>query len=154
VATLAIQQSAPMDDWRRAADDLNKLGERTQAAGIQLGFHNHGFEFKEIDGVLIYDELLSRFDRKLVKSQFQVANAFDRGFDPALYLKKYPGRFLSLHLQDWLESEKKNVPVGQGSIDWKKLFMAAKDSGISYYFVEMDMDALKASYGYLHELKV
>lgn len=154
VATLAISPTAPMDEWRRAADELNKLGEATHKAGIQLGFHNHGFEFKKIDGVLIFDELMSRFDAKLVKSQFQVANAFDQDFDPVLYLKKYPGRFLSLHLQDWLVREKKNVPVGQGSIDWKKLFTAAKDSGIQYYFVEMDMDALKASYGYLHDLVV
>jgi sugar phosphate isomerase/epimerase len=154
VATLAIPPTAPMDEWRRAADEVNKFGEATRKAGIQLGFHNHGFEFQKIDGVLIYDELMSRFDRQLVRSQFQVANAFDEGYDPAFYLKKYPGRFLSLHLQDYLTSEKKNVPVGQGSIHWKEVFAAARHSGIQYIFVEMDMDALKASYPYLHGLQV
>ena len=154
VATLAIPPSAPIDDWRRAAGEMNKLGERTRRAGIQLGLHNHGFEFKRIGGDLIFDELMGRLDPKLVKSQFQVADAFNQGFDPALYLKKYPGRFLSLHLQDWLTSEKKYVPVGQGSIDWKRLFRAAKASGIDYYFVEMDMDALSASSRYLRDLKV
>ncbi len=154
VATLAIPASAPMDEWRRAADEMNKLGEGTRKAGIQLGFHNHGFEFKKIDGVLIFDELMSRFDQGLVKSQFQVANAFSLGFDPAVYLTKYPDRFLSLHLQDWLAGEKKEVPVGQGSIDWKRLFTAAKAGGIQYYFVEMGMDALKASCRYLSDLKV
>jgi hypothetical protein len=44
--------------------------------------------------------------------------------------------------------------VGQGSIDWKQVFTAAKKGGIKYYFVEMDMAALKASYPYLHALKV
>jgi sugar phosphate isomerase/epimerase len=153
VATLAIPQSATMDDWRRAADEMNKLGERTWRAGIQLGFHNHDFEFREIGGVLIFDELMSRFDPRLVKSQFQVSVA-SLGFYPATVLAKYPGRFLSLHLQDWSAAEKKEVPVGKGSIDWTKLFAAAKTGGIEYYFVEMDMDALKASYRYLHELKV
>lgn len=154
VATLAIPPDAPMDEWRRAAGEMNKLGERTRKAGIQLGLHNHGFEFREIDGVLVFDELMGRFDPKLVKSQFQVASAIGLGIDPAIYLTKYPDRFLSLHLQDWLVREKKEVPVGQGSIDWKRLFTAAKASGIEYYFVEMGMDALKTSYRYLSDLKV
>lgn len=153
VATLAIPAAAPMDQWRRAADEMNKLGEKTQKAGIQLGFHNHGFEFKQLDGVLIFDELMSRFDRKLVKSQFQVS-IISQGFDPADYLAKYPGRFLSLHLQDWSAATKRQAPVGQGSIDWKKLFAAAKKANVKYYFVEMNMDALKASYSYLRTLKV
>jgi len=154
VATLAISPQAPMDDWRRAAGVLNKLGERTRKAGIQLGFHNHGFEFKEIGGVMIFDELMSRLDASLVKSQFQVASVFSLGIDPITYLTKYPGRFLSFHLQDWSIAEKKEVPIGQGSIDWRRVFTAAKTSGISYYFVEMGMDALKVSYPYLRHLRV
>jgi len=154
VATIPMPKSATLDDWKRAADEMNKLGEGTHKAGIQLGFHNHGFEFREIGGVLIFDELMARFDKKLVKSQFQVADAFRLGYDPVTYLKKYSGRFLSLHLQDWLTADKKYVPVGQGSIDWKNLFMAAKASHPKNYFVEMDMEALKASYGYLQGLKV
>jgi sugar phosphate isomerase/epimerase len=74
------------------------------------------------------------------------------GFDPAEVLQKYPGRFASLHLQDWSVPDKKMMPVGQGSIDWKKLFAAAKKAGVKNYFVEMDMNALKASYPYLHRL--
>lgn len=153
VATLAMPATALMDDWRRAADEMNRLGEKTQKAGIQLGFHNHGFEFKEIGGVLIFDELMSRFDRKLVKSQFQVSIA-SLGFDPAAFLTKYPARFLSLHLQDYSAGPGRQVPVGQGSMDWKKLFAANRAGGAKYYFVEMGMEALKASYPYLHALTV
>jgi sugar phosphate isomerase/epimerase len=153
VATLAIPTSATMDDWRRAADEMNKLGERTQKAGLELGFHNHNFEFRDIDGVLIFDELMNRFDPKLVKSQFQVS-VISQGFDPVTYVTKYPGRFLSLHLQDWSATTKRQVPVGQGSIDWKKLFAAAKKGGMKYYFVEMNMGFLKASCPYLRGLEV
>ncbi len=153
VATLAIPRTATMDDWRRAADECNRLGERTQKAGIQLGFHNHDFEFRNIGGVVIFDELMKRFDPKLVKSQFQVS-VVRMGVDPAEVVAKYPGRFLSLHLQDWSAGQKKEVAVGQGSIDWKKLFKAAKKSGARYYFVEMEMGLLKDSYPFLHKLKV
>ncbi len=153
VSTFALRHDAAMADWMQAADDLNKLGEQTQKAGIQLGFHNHDFEFKEIDGVLIYDQLMKELDPKLVKMQFQVA-VISLGYEAASFLTKYPGRFISLHLVDWSVAEKKIVPMGRGSIDWKKLFTAAKTGGIKNYFVEMDWELMQASVPYLRKLKV
>ncbi len=153
VATYGVPKSGTLDDWRRAADDTNTLGEQTRKAGMQLGFHNHLFEFQQIGGALIFDELMKRWDRELVKSQFQV-NVLSLGLDPITFLMKYPGRFLSMHLQDWSTTAQKEVPIGQGSIDWKKLFATARKSGVSNYFVEMDMESLKASYPYLHSLNV
>jgi sugar phosphate isomerase/epimerase len=153
VATFALQRDATLADWTQAADELNKIGEQTHKAGIQLGFHNHDFEFKEIDGVLIYDELMKKLDPKLVKMQFQVA-VISLGYEAVTYLTKYPGRFISLHLVDWSAAEKKIVPIGTGSIDWKKLFAAAKTGGIKNYFVEMNWDLMQASVPYLHKLKV
>lgn len=153
IATMAIPRTAPLDDWKRAAEEANRFGERARAAGMQLAFHNHGFEFREIDGVLIFDELMRRFDKELVKSQFQVS-ILNMGFDPAEVMAKYPGRIASLHLQDWSETEKKTVPVGRGVIDWPKLFRGAKSGGIKYYFVEMNMEAMVASFPFLKALKV
>ena len=57
-----------------------------------------------------------------------------------------------MHLQDWSAADKKQVAVGQGVVDWKKLFAAAKTGGVKNYFVELNLEALKASYQYLHEL--
>jgi sugar phosphate isomerase/epimerase len=94
---------------------------------------------------------MRQFDAKLVKMQFQVA-VISLGYEAATYLAKYPGRFLSLHLADYSTAEKKAVPVGSGVVDWKKLFAAAKASGVQNYFVEMNLDAMKASYTYLHKL--
>jgi sugar phosphate isomerase/epimerase len=154
IATVPLwRDDATLADWEQAADEMNKLGERTRQAGIQLGYHNHNIEFKEIGGVLIYDELMKRLDPKLVKMQFQVL-VIQLGFDPATYLTKYPGRFISLHLYDWSTAEKKIVPIGQGSIDWKKLFTAAKTGGVRNYFVEMDWDLSLASVPYLSRLQV
>jgi len=153
IASMAIPRTAPLDDWKRAAEEANRFGERTRAAGMQLAFHNHGFEFREIGGVLIFDELMRRFDKELVRSQFQVS-ILNMGFDPAQVMANYPGRIASLHLQDWSETEKKSAPVGRGVIDWPKLFRAAKDGGIAYYFVEMNMEAMVASYPFLKALKV
>jgi sugar phosphate isomerase/epimerase len=153
LSSFGLRPDATMDDWRRAAGELNKVGEKTRKAGLQTGFHNHNGEFKEIGGVLIYDELMRRLDPKLVKMQFQVA-VISIGFEAATYLTKYPGRFISLHLADWSTADKKSVPVGKGVVDWKKLFTAARKGGVKNYYVEMNMDALKASYPYLRDLKV
>jgi len=153
LSAFGLRQDATMAEWAKAAGELNKIGERTKKEGIQLGFHNHNTEFREIDGVLVYDKLMSEFDPKLVKMQFQVA-VISLGYQAATYLKKYPGRFSSLHLADWSSADKKSVPVGAGVVDWKGLFAAAKIGGVENYFVEMNMDALKASYPYLHDLKL
>lgn len=153
LSTFGLPRNASMADWMKAAGELNKIGEQVKKQGIQLGFHNHNFEFQQIDGVLIYDKLMSEFDPKLVKMQFQVA-VISIGYQAATYLRKYPGRFCSLHLADWSSTEKRPAPVGAGVVDWKDLFAAAKIGGVENYFVEMNMEALKASYPYLHDLKV
>jgi sugar phosphate isomerase/epimerase len=151
LSSFGLRAEASLAEYKQAAGELNRIGERTQKAGFQLGYHNHNNEFKELEGVLIYDELMRQFDAKLVKMQFQVA-VISLGFEAATYLTKYPGRFLSMHLADYGTAEKKAVPVGSGVVDWKKLFAAAKTGGVQNYFVEMNLDAMKASYTYLHKL--
>lgn len=153
VAMFGLPSNATMIDWQRAAGELNGLAEQTHKAGIPLAYHNHDFEFHEILGELIYDKLLQTFDPKLVRLQFQVI-VIRLGYKAATYLRKYPGRFLSMHLADWSGREGEQVPVGSGVVDWKDLFAAAKTCGIGNYFVEMEMDALKPSYTYLHGLTV
>ncbi len=96
---------------------------------------------------------MSELDPNLVKSQFQVS-VISLGFDAATFFTKYPGRFISIHLQDWSPTEKKMKPVGEGVVDWKKLFSAAKTGGVQNYFVELSLDAMKPSYRYLQNLTV
>lgn len=153
ISTFGLKPDATMADWVQAAKDANKMGEQVQKAGLQLGFHNHNFEFKEIDGVLVYDKLMSELDPKLVKMQFQIS-VISLGYDAATFFNKYPGRFISMHLQDWSPTEKKQVAIGKGVADWKKAFTAAKKGGIKNYFVELNLDQMKESYPYLHSLKV
>ncbi len=152
LATFGLRREATLSDWARACDELNKIGEQTRKAGMQTGFHNHAGEFEKIDGVLLYDHIMGKLDPKFVKMQFQVS-VVSLGYEAATYLAKYSGRFLSLHLQDWAPEEKKQVAVGKGAVDWKKLFAAAKKSGIANYFVELPMEMLQPSYQFLHDLK-
>jgi len=142
-----------MADWMAAVDQANKIGEKTRQAGIQLGFHNHDFEFQKIDGQLIYDKLMGEFDPQAVRMQFQV-EVVRLGYKAADYFEKYPGRFVSIHLSDWSAAtpQGKEVPLGQGVVDWQKTFAAAKTGGVENMFLEMEPDMMKASLPYLHGL--
>jgi sugar phosphate isomerase/epimerase len=154
IPTFGGPKSPTMDDVKRAADEYNKIATEAGKAGIQQGLHNETFESSTVDGKRVYDILLQLLDPALVKFQFQISTMRD-GFDPVEYFTRYPGRFISMHVQDWSSADSKQmVPVGQGAVDWKKIFAAAKTGGVRNYFVEMNLDLMKASVQYLRDLTV
>jgi len=153
VPSLDGPKNPTMDDVKRAADEYNRMGERAAAAGIVQGLHNEDFELTTVDGKRTYDLLFQLLDPKLVKFQFQVST-ISEGYDAAEYFTKYPGRFISMHVQGWSAKTRKIVPVGQDTLDWPKIFAAAKTGGIKNYFVEMDLPLMKASVPYLRQLQV
>ena len=153
VPSLSGPRQPTMDDVKRAADEYNKIAGKTAEAGMQQGLHNEDFELTMVEGKRTYDILLDLLDPKLVKFQFQVST-ISRGYDAAEYFTNYPGRFISMHVQGWSAEAKKIVAVGQGTLDWKKIFTAAKTGGLKNYFVEMNLDLMRASVPYLRSLKV
>jgi len=153
VPSLEGPEKPTMDDVKRAAEEYNKMGAQAAKAGIQQGLHNEEFEMTMVGGKRTYDLLLELLDPKLVKFQFQVST-ISHGFDAAEYFTKYPGRFFSMHVQGWSAKTRKEMPVGQDMLDWKKIFTAARTGGIKNYFVEMDLEKMRASVPYLRELQV
>ena len=153
VPSLDGPKNPTLDDVKRAAEEYNKMGEQAAKAGIQQGLHNERFEIATVDGKRVYDLLLELLDPKLVKFQFQVSE-IRHGYDAAEYFTKYPGHFISMHVQGWSAATKKITAVGQDTLDWKKIFTTAKTGGVKNYFVEMDLDLMRASVPYLRDLQV
>jgi len=153
VPSLEGPEHPTLDDVKRAAEEYNRMGERAAKAGIQQGLHNEDFELSQVNGKRTYDLLFNLLDPKFVKFQFQVST-ISEGYDAAQYFRKYPGRFISMHVQGWSAKTRKIVPVGQGTLDWKNIFTAAKTGGIKNYFVEMDLEKMKSSVPYLRKLRV
>jgi sugar phosphate isomerase/epimerase len=151
LSSFGIEKNATISDWKKAADELNAMGEKSKKAGIQMGYHNHDMEFDKLGDTIIYDALMSEFDPVLVKMQFQVA-VISKGFKASDYFKKYPGRFISAHLADWSPMEKKNVIIGKGIVDWKEFFETVKTGGVKNIFVEMGLETFKESIDYLQNL--
>tara|TARA_B100000989_G_scaffold282766_1_gene248123 strand:- start:1089 stop:1964 length:876 start_codon:yes stop_codon:yes gene_type:complete len=135
---------------------LNEIGEKISNAGLIAGYHNHNGEFEQKkNGIPDYDIILKELDPKYVKMQFQVA-VIQEGYKAENYFKKYPGRFLSAHLQDYsINNIEEQVILGNdGIVDWVSFFEAAKVGGLEYVFVEMDANprTLKGSVKYLNRI--
>ena len=73
LSSFGLPGNATISDWLRAADELNKIGEKTSKSGLPMGYHNHNMEFEKIGDTLIYDALMNQFDPEYIKMQFQVA---------------------------------------------------------------------------------
>jgi sugar phosphate isomerase/epimerase len=156
---------ATMDTVKRAADEYNAIGEAAAKAGMQQFLHDERFEMSKVDGRLIYEVLLELLDPKLVKMQFQMSAMTTVG-DPKTYFTKYPGRFLSMHLQGVDTNPpapaaaggqrgrggSPGLAVGKDSLDWPAIFAAAKTGGVKNYFVEQNWDLTVQSVAYLKTL--
>ncbi len=133
---------------------LNKTGEATKKAGLQFAYHNHDMEFKEIDGKVPYHLLLTETDTKNVKMELDLAWAVKGGQDPVQLFKDHPGRFPLWHVKDLDATHANILPVGSGTIDFKRIFENRASAGMEHFFVEHDMpkdafSSIKSSYEYI-----
>lgn len=121
------------------ADILTQLGKKCKAAGLKLLYHNHDFEFQEnADGIVPIDYLLKNTDPKYVNFQMDLYWVTKAGADPLAYFEKYPGRFHSWHVKD-MDDQGRFAPVGEGTIDFKRILDKKGESGMEKYFVEQDV---------------
>lgn len=119
--------------------ELNKAGEIARKSGIRMGYHNHDFEFREVNGKILYDQMLAELDPKFVGMELDLYWVIRAGHDPLKYFAKYPGRFEQWHVKDMDKQEPgKNTEVGNGSIDFKAIFAAASQSGMKHFYVEQE----------------
>lgn len=146
------------DGWKWHADQLNELGEKTKREGILTGYHNHPTEFKDVDGILPFEVLLSGTDSKLVQMQIDVGSVAVAGKDPLVYLDKYLDRYFSIHVKD-VRDGKIGLAVGEGTLDWPKIFAAAHKAPLRNYVVETGarpdvvMEKLKQSAEFLRNFR-
>ena len=158
IAWIPPEERRTLDDYKRAAERLNRAAEDAHAAGIRFAYHNHDFEFQPLEGRLPYDLLLASTDPTLVQLEMDLYWITKGGQDPLAYFARWPGRFPMVHVKDaGPPPERRIEDVGAGTIDFKKIFARADQAGIRHYFVEHDEPAdpfasIRASYGYLERL--
>jgi len=159
--------------WRRRADFFNECGSVSRKAGIQFCYHAHFHELELVDGTTGYDIMLTQCEPELLKMEMDIFWVTYAGADPLHYWRKYPGRFPLLHIKDMRKGVRINphagppengpnafAPVGQGRIDWPKIFAHTREAGAKHIFVEQDrctlppLEAITISYKYLRHLRL
>lgn len=155
-AWLSPAERGTLDHYKKIGGDLNTAGEICKKAGIQLCYHNHDFEFIQEDGKYPYETLLANTDTELVKMEMDMYWVTKAKQDPIALINEHPGRFPLWHLKDMDNTPKQMfTEVGNGIIDFKKIFKHAKTAGLKYFFVEQDVcpgdpyDSITKSYGYI-----
>jgi len=124
-------------------EQFNLSGELCLESGMQFGYHNHNFEFIEkVNGQLIYDIILKETDPELVIHQLDFGNMFGIGARGMDWIKKYPGRFVSVHVKDEIKvpigemnDQHDSTILGNGLVDPKAVCLLAKAIGGTKHFI-------------------
>jgi sugar phosphate isomerase/epimerase len=157
-----------LDGFKRAADQLNVWGKQAHERGLQLGFHNHNYEFHQFGDTNGFDTLVQNTDPNLVCLEMDCYWVTQAGRDPLQMFKEYGSRIKLLHLKDRKQgfgtSQELNnaaqhfTEVGSGTLNWKAILAAADQNGVKHVFVERDsgdlpaIESLRKSFQYLQTL--
>ncbi|MGY0002427.1 sugar phosphate isomerase/epimerase family protein [Micromonospora sp. I033] len=127
-----------LDDYSEVAATLNAVGAELKQAGITVAYHNHGFEFTAQDGgVRGYDVLVRETDPNLVAMELDLYWAASVGADPVELIRQYPGRFALFHVKD-MAADGSFADVGEGTIDFARIFAFSEMAGVDHYLTEND----------------
>ncbi len=143
----------------KAAESLNKIGKKCKENGLGFAWHNHDKEFRDINGEMAFDIIMDNTDPEYVTCEMDIYWVKKGNQDPVHYFKKYPGRFHLLHVKDMDNTEERGIAcVGNGIIDFKRIFAHAKTAGTKYFIVENEkaqdgITCMTDSYHYLSNLE-
>jgi len=133
------------DSLLRFMDVFNKSGELCKKSGMKFGYHNHDFEFSEkLNGQTLYDIILKNTDPELVIQQLDTGNLYNGGAKAIDVVKKYPGRFLSLHVKDEIAAAGGNeryesTILGAGIVGLKEVIdTVRKTTKNVHYIIEQE----------------
>lgn len=142
IPSLAENERNTLDAIRRTAETINRAAEDAKEFKIRLAYHNHDFEFREVEGKVMFDVLLEETEAELVDVELDLYWITKAGFDPFVYFARWPGRFPLLHVKDaGPPPERAMMDVGKGTIDFAAIFAREKEGGFRHYFVEHDRPA-------------
>jgi sugar phosphate isomerase/epimerase len=161
-------QAFTLEDYKWNAENFNTWGRKAKAAGMQFGYHNHTMEFAPQEGVVPFDELVRLTDPELVTFELDCGWVIVGGGDPAAYLKRYADRISMLHVKDFKASSKPTTVIdpppaaelGRGTLDYRKVFQAARSGHLRHYFVEQEAydippyEALRIDAQYMQRLTI
>jgi len=129
---MPVNEQTTLDDLKMYCDYFNSVGYKAASNSIAFGYHNHDFEFRKIDGQIIYNFLLENTSKNHVLFQADVYWIAQGGYDPIDYMRKYSDQIRLLHIKDEKE-------IGaSGQMDFQAIFETAKELNIKDWYVEVE----------------
>jgi sugar phosphate isomerase/epimerase len=157
VPSIPESMRTSLDDWRRTAERLTLAAAEARAVGLQLAYHNHDFEFREMEGRTPLNVFLETADPELVQVELDLFWIVHAGGDPIAFVDRWPGRIPLVHAKG-RTADGRMTEVGSGVIDWAEIFQHRERAGIRHYFVEHDrpgkpFQSVESSFRYLSRLE-
>jgi sugar phosphate isomerase/epimerase len=132
-----------LDDYKKIADEFNRLGDICKKNGIRFAYHNHGYSFEKLEGQFPQDVMMSNTNPGTVDFEMDIYWVSTPGEDPEAWFKKYPNRFRLCHVKDRMKSARPeeheaSCDLGTGSIPFAQVLKTAKENGLHYFIVEQE----------------
>lgn len=124
-------------DVDKLASILETAARQVREAGLTYGYHNHDFEFKQVNGKPIMDHLLERIPAELLVAEFDLGWVHMGGYKPVDYVSRYAGRVPLAHFKDFGQG-RRDTEIGRGVVDLKSVLDVAEQAGIRYFIVEQE----------------
>jgi sugar phosphate isomerase/epimerase len=155
------------EDVDKAAAVFNAAGKVISRNGLLLCYHPHGYEFRPYGNGTLFDYMVQKFDSRCVHFEMDVFWIKQPGQDPVALLKKYPTRFVLMHLKDRKPGTpdsqnghadvESNVVLGSGDVGIARIMEEAKKLGVKHFFIEDESsraeEQIPQSLAFLRSLK-
>ena len=147
--------------WRKFSDEAIPVAKAMKENGAYLMYHNHAFEFENIDGECIWDYLTQTISADIMGLTVDTHWVATGGRDIIEILYSVKNRIPCVHFKDTVivDEERRFAPVGHGILDFAKIIETCLDLGVEYAFVEQDncygedpFLCMKKSYDYLSSM--
>jgi sugar phosphate isomerase/epimerase len=156
-----------IEDVKKAVRVFNEAGKILALSGVSLCYHPHGYEFRPYENGTLFDYMVTNMDPRFVNFEMDVFWVKHPGQDPVALLKKYPNRFLLMHLKDrkpgtkgnqnGTADDETNVVLGTGDVGIAEIMKEAKKIGVKHFFIEDEsshsLEQIPLSIAYLKGLK-
>jgi sugar phosphate isomerase/epimerase len=172
IASIPENRRRTLDDYRRMADELNRIGQRAKPLGFKVLYHNHGYGLTPLEGQIPARVLFDRLDPDVVALEMDIFWTVAGGADPVELLDAYPRLYRLMHVKDMSRigrftrgGDMQDVmglfplmtTAGAGVLDLPRILGHAKKNGVEHFYVEQDLAAdppaqLGASIRYLRDV--
>ena len=125
---------------------FNTAGQALAESGLQFCYHPHGYEFALVQNETMLDHIINNTDPLFCNFEMDVYWIKQPGQDPLALLKKFPNRFLLMHLKDRKKGSpdsmnghadvETNIVLGEGDVGISALVKEARKLKIKYLFIE------------------